>query len=381
MAIQGVTSGVGAFAQALEGKAESESDQANQGVATDASQEADDGSVQIKDLIHSLYGDTDQATGSSGQPSSGSGMASVVGGAAYSLLHGPDGSGSMPQPTNTRPPGDTRSADEIVAANPTLANLGNQDHVMDNLKKQCGDWTDPSLTPDQRADAAYRASEVINYIKSSTASDGSARSSSVTDDGKIDGFTHDGDARHGTEAGALKDFGEQGYGALSQNHALDKTSDTHVRKDGTTMSNAQWIGDNILKGGAAVLHVMSQFASIVGDMHIPGISEAAKLASVTEEAGSQGMTIGSTALEHGDVKGAAEHAALDIGEQGASQLIGIPGSGKLMGTGAKEIVKEVGKKTAKKGGEDAASVIFDGPSSDGTPQDGYTKAMRDISNL
>jgi hypothetical protein len=216
----------------------------------------------------------------------------------------PHGNGQMPQPNDARPPGDTRSADQIVADNPTLANLGNQDHVMDNLKKQCGDWTEPSLTPDQRADAAYRASEVLNCIKSSAASDGSARSSNVTDDGRIDGFTKDGDAHHGTEAGALKDFGEQGYGALSSTHTLDTTTDSHVNKDGTTESNLQWagkqIGNAFLTGFSDFEKFASKVGSFIGDLHIPVISQIASAGSVAAEAWGDEADVAKTAINCGD---------------------------------------------------------------------------------
>jgi hypothetical protein len=267
-----------------------------------------------------------------------------------------DGNGQMPQPNDTRPPGDTRSADQIVADNPTLANLGNQGHVMDNLKKQCGDWTDPSLTPDQRADAAYRASEVLNYIKSSAASDGSARSSSVTDDGKIDGFTKDGDARHGTEAGALKDFGEQGYGALSSTHSLDTTTDSHVNKDGTTESNLQWagkqIGNALLTGFSDFEKFASKIGSFVGDLHIPVISQIASAGSVAAEVWGDEADVVKTAINGGDWKQAQKAAGIDIGETAAGAVTEIPG-GKQVVKGGADIVGRIVKQGTKKGAESA----------------------------
>jgi hypothetical protein len=59
-------------------------------------------------------------------------------------------------------------------------------------------------------------------------------------DGNIEGITRDGDARHGTEAGLVKDFAEQGYGALGADRRLPTTSDTHVKKDGSNKDNFQW---------------------------------------------------------------------------------------------------------------------------------------------
>jgi hypothetical protein len=151
--------------------------------------------------------------------------------------------GGKPTGPTGRPEGDTRSADDIINANPALKNLGNQKDIeQDNLKKQCGDWTSANPDPKSRADAAYNAAKVLNWIDSSKNRDGEDRDSvnGGVGDGNIEGITNDGDARHGTEAGNLKDFAEQGYGALKDDHRLDQTDDTHVRKDGSNMDNFQW---------------------------------------------------------------------------------------------------------------------------------------------
>ena len=231
---------------------------------------------------------------------------------------------------------------------------------MDNLKKQCGDWTDPKLTPDQRADAAYRASEVLNYIKGSSASDGSARSSDVTDDGKIDGFTKDGQARHGTEAGALKDFGEQGYGALSPTDSLDKTSDKYVNKDGTTKSDGQVIGSDILGGLQKVWGVMSDIASAVGGLHIPLISQIADGAAVVDSALSGAAGMGKTALDGGDMK----QAGIDMGVGIAGAGLGAiaPGAGKAV-TGVADVLERAGKEAGKQAADQVTSSIKN-PASD-----------------
>ncbi|HEY4048480.1 MAG TPA: HrpF/NolX family T3SS translocon protein [Acidobacteriaceae bacterium] len=289
-----------------------------------------------------------QASNASGQASSASGQASSASGQAPTQ----GGNGQMPQPNDTRPPGDTRSADQIVAGNPTLKNLGNQAHVMDNLKKQVGDWTDPKLTPDQRANAAYRASEVLNYIKSSNASDGSTRSSSVKDDGRVDGFTKSGDARHGTEAGALKDFGEQGYGALSQNHALDTTSDKYVNKDGTTKSTAQFVGDQILTGLSDVEKALSQVASFIGDLHIPLISQIASGASVAYQAIGDEADVAKTAIDGGNVKQAQKNAGIDLAETAVGSLTEIPGAKQAV-KGVVDVAGRAIKQGVKKAGESA----------------------------
>lgn len=121
----------------------------------------------------------------------------------------------LPLANEVRPVGDTRSAAEIIDANPTLRNLGNQEDVKDDLKKQVGDF-------EHDADAAYRASQVIDYIKNV---DGKGQVITEKSDGndpgnaRIDGFSFsksDGRviANPDTEAGRLQDFGRKGYESL-----------------------------------------------------------------------------------------------------------------------------------------------------------------------
>ncbi len=279
----------------------------------------------------------------------------------------------IPQPGDTRPPGDTRSADQIINSNPTLKNLGNQSNVEGNLKKQVGDWTDPKLSPDQRADAAYRASEVITFVKTCNASDGSKRSDDVTKDGKIDGFTKDGQARDGTEAGLLQNFGKSGYSALqTSNHNLSKTNDSYVNKDGTTQSTVKHedkealnglkkFAKGLLKVVKVFENVASKIAGFVADLKIPGISQLAGAASVGAEALSQAANVGQTALEGGDVKGAAKQLGVQVGETALNALT-APGAGKALGEGVKGITdlaarsaKEGGKQVASEGAQDSAS--------------------------
>ena len=150
----------------------------------------------------------------------------------------PSDAPAMPSATDKRPEGDTRSAQEIIDANPTLKNLGNQSGVKDKLREQVGDFeSDP--------DAAYRASEVLDHIKGAKTSHGEERSGDVTDNGKIEGFTKDGDARHGTEAGLLQDFGKYGYSALKSDQTLDLTRDDQVTEDGTNIDNATAAGNRL----------------------------------------------------------------------------------------------------------------------------------------
>ncbi|PTL82112.1 hypothetical protein [Vitiosangium sp. GDMCC 1.1324] len=159
---------------------------------------------------------------------------------------------SIPKPTDKRPEGDTRSAADIVKDSPVLAKLGRQKDIkFDQLCKQTGVDPKLSLTDSrQNPDAVYRMSKVLEYIDGSKDASGGDRSKKVQNgqgDGNIEGITKSGDARHGTEAGLLKDFAEKGYGALKSDHQLDVTSDTHVKADGSNKDNFQWFAGEVGK--------------------------------------------------------------------------------------------------------------------------------------
>lgn len=182
------------------------------------------------------------------------------------LLEGEGGGGGgqgpqRPEGPTGRPDGDNRSADEIIADSPVLANLGDQKDIqIDKLKEQCGDWTSDNPDPESRADAAYNMSQVLEYIDSSSNREGGYRGEG---DGDIQGITDDGDARHGTEAGMLKDFGDQGYSALPENHQLDQTNDEYVELDGSNKDNFEKFMDDVGEALGPLLQIFS---------FIPGVS-------------------------------------------------------------------------------------------------------------
>lgn len=260
----------------------------------------------------------------------------------------------VPSATDKRPSGDTRSAQEIIDGDPTLKNLGNQSGVKDNLKKQVGDFEhDP--------DAAYRASEVLKHIKSAKTSDGQDRSGGVTNNGKIEGFTKDGDARHGTEAGLLQDFGKHGYSALKDGQTLDKTNDRHVKQDGTNMDNAAFVGHEIVHGlseaagwiGKELDKLPGPLKSLLGPLHM--MSKAA----------SGGLNVADAAITGGDVKQAGKdmaHGLLSTGSgiiQGAADLVDatvgkVPGLGKLANAAVQPLA------TAASGGLHVADTAVQG---------------------
>ncbi|TQV84057.1 hypothetical protein FKG94_05165 [Exilibacterium tricleocarpae] len=154
----------------------------------------------------------------------------------------------MERPTcpTGRPKGDNRTAEQIIEDNPVLKNLGDQKDIKrEELKKQCGDWTEANPDKEDRANAAYNMAKVLNYIDTCQNREGGDRKNSG--DANIEGITSCGDARRGTEAGMLKDFAEQGYGSLPENHQLDQTKDSHVRLDGSNKDNFQWVMGEIGK--------------------------------------------------------------------------------------------------------------------------------------
>ncbi|MCU1778878.1 hypothetical protein [Pseudomonas sp. 14P_5.3_Bac1] len=127
-----------------------------------------------------------------------------------------------------RPEGDTRSAQQIIDDTPLLAQLGNQSGVKDNLKKQVGDF-------EKDADAAYRASKVLEHVEYID-EDGKLTDGKDVGNNSIDGFTRDGEARHGTEAGRLQDFGKYGYSSLRGEVVKSDLGDQQKRPDGDTRS-------------------------------------------------------------------------------------------------------------------------------------------------
>jgi hypothetical protein len=136
----------------------------------------------------------------------------------------------MPKADDKRPPGDNRTAEEIVKENPALSKL--KGRYKEDLKKHCGDWENEP-DPAKRADAAFRASEVLKYIDTSTSHTGGERNKK-NGDGEIEGWNKKGKAvRHGTEAHLVQEFCDKGYDGLRENHRLDKSNDKRVREDGS----------------------------------------------------------------------------------------------------------------------------------------------------
>lgn len=121
-----------------------------------------------------------------------------------------------------RPKNDERSAQEIIDGDPLLKNLGNQSGIKDMLKERVGDF-------ETDADAAYRASQVLEHIETHDA-DGKVLTGGDIGNGKIDGITKSGEAKNGTEAGRLQDFGKHGFSALKGPEPTEDSKMDFARK-------------------------------------------------------------------------------------------------------------------------------------------------------
>ena len=131
-------------------------------------------------------------------------------------------------PGAKRPPNDERSPEEIIKANPTLANLQPVDK--EELKEAIGG--DFEKDPDK----AFEASAVINHIENFDG-DGKIIEGDKVGDGKISGWFKKNrkDARSGanpnTEAGRFQDFIKDGYDSLKGGAMSDgKTAGRHGRE-------------------------------------------------------------------------------------------------------------------------------------------------------
>lgn len=122
-----------------------------------------------------------------------------------------------------RPEGDHRTADQIIRANP-IFNYLPVSIPAQNLYRYLGDWTSNNPDPQKRADAAYNAARLFNYIDASDLKGPHAiynRPGNAKIEGEIvsplpepfdDAYIEDDD---GSEAALLKKFSEKGYSALA----------------------------------------------------------------------------------------------------------------------------------------------------------------------
>lgn len=129
--------------------------------------------------------------------------------------------------------GDKRSAQDIINDTPLLKNLGNQSGVKDKLKERVSDF-------EHDADAAYRAKQVLEHIEVMDESGGCLAGKDVNN-GRVDGFTKSGQAKHGTEAGRLQDFGKYGFGDLKgELKHIDAVGDDPAAREAGEAAGIVW---------------------------------------------------------------------------------------------------------------------------------------------
>lgn len=132
-----------------------------------------------------------------------------------------------------RPKDDARSAQDIIDGSPLLKNLGNQSGVKDKLRERVGDF-------EHDADAAYRANQVLEHVERFD-ENGARLAGNAIDNGRVDGFTKGGDARHGTEAGRLQDFGKYGWENLKgELQHVDAAGQDGQRREAAEKAGIVW---------------------------------------------------------------------------------------------------------------------------------------------
>lgn len=114
-----------------------------------------------------------------------------------------------------RPAGDHRSAEAIIEHSSVTKNfLKGCDfyQVVDDLKRQVGDWTQANPDPQARADAAYDLDKVLRFLDNV---DDRTLNGSDSRNGHIEGFSNCGYGvvKH-SEADLLRQFSRYGYEVL-----------------------------------------------------------------------------------------------------------------------------------------------------------------------
>jgi hypothetical protein len=139
-------------------------------------------------------------------------------------LRGPD-SAVRPTGATGRPEGDRRTAEDIINANPTLKNLNLEPTIYKNeaierpltnsylngIYKHTGDWSESNTNPESRADAAYNAARLFNFIDSP---DAHTVRFGQHNDGFLSGLLPSNRTEKHSEHALLSEFIEKGYSSL-----------------------------------------------------------------------------------------------------------------------------------------------------------------------
>ena len=283
-----------------------------------------------------------------------------------------------------RPTSDQRSAEDIIEDSALLKNLGNQSNVKDMLKERVGNY-------ETDADAAYRADQVLHHVEMFD-EDGKRIASKDVNNGRIDGFTSSKEARHGTEAGRLQDFGKDGFGSLkgkmvNTNSAADNKESREKaeklgikweREDGDDRSAKEIIDDTpLLKNLGNQSGVKDMLKEQVGDFEkdADAAYRAAQVLTHVERYDSNGNRVASKYLNNGKIDGFTNSGeAKRNTEAGRLQDFGKNGFDSLKGKAAdsdkvadnseaRKQAEKLGLKWEREDGDDrsAKEIIDDTP--------------------
>ncbi|MEI2265751.1 hypothetical protein [Erwinia sp. CGal63] len=286
---------------------------------------------QLKELLSSLG-----ATATTGAGAT-TGTADATGNSSAQPMPTSEKDTSVPPSSGTlfkNMDGDNRSADQIINDNPVLKNLGNQKDIKQSeLKKQFGDWTANNPDEKSRALAAKNMSYFLNNVKALDNREGGDRGK-ISTNGKIEGLTKSGDARHGTEAAIVKDVAEQGLDkAFPKDGRLTTTNDEMVNLNGTNKSGFQGI---CLKLGKALAFIPGLSNVLTG----MGRAESTNPWDVIK-----GGIVGGVKTAFDALKGVAQ--GLLTGKVSPVQMLMSAYKGAVMDTYAMQDVKSDAKDKAK----------------------------------
>ena len=205
-------------------------------------------------------------------------------------LRGPD-SAVRPTAATGRPEGDRRTAEEIINANPTLKNLSFESTIykkeviekpltnnyLNGIYKHTVDWTENNKNPESRADAAYNAARLLNFIDSPNAH---AVRFGQHNDGFISGLLPSNHTEKHSEHALLSEFIKKGYSSLTykgEQQVLKAPTYPTGRPRGDNRTAEQLINDNketfekiefFFKKNAHPRDKALNFGNLVGDWSV-----------------------------------------------------------------------------------------------------------------
>lgn len=146
------------------------------------------------------------------------------------------------------------------------------------------------------------------------------------------------------ETGAAEKTGRAQQAGRTQNTAAaqaaqDMSDGTYNQPDNKSKKGGQLrdIANFFLKAYSFITGVVSDVLGAVAALKIPGLSWLAAAGAVGAKAASGAAKVASTALEGGDVKGAAISAGIGVATTAAGVI--IPGGGKIAGEAAEQAAK------------------------------------------